>query len=67
MLFSKKYRRLLPLHLLLVITGVQVGELIKSDNFVLEETLCAGRNPTNLYCICYCCLFGSSSLLSSKK
>ncbi|NEZ89567.1 hypothetical protein [uncultured Weissella sp.] len=39
MLFSKKYRRWLPLHLLLVITGVQVGELIKSDNFVLEETL----------------------------
>ncbi|WP_238698976.1 hypothetical protein [Weissella paramesenteroides] len=24
---------------MLVITGVQVGELIKSDNFVLEETL----------------------------
>lgn len=39
MLFSKKYRRLLPLHLLLLIMGVQVGELIKSDNFVLEETL----------------------------
>ncbi len=39
MLFSKKYRRLLPLHLLLLIMGVQVGELIKSNNFVLEETL----------------------------
>lgn len=39
MLFSKKYRRLLPLHLLLLITSVQVGELIKSNNFVLEETL----------------------------
>lgn len=39
MLFSKKYRRLLPLHLLLLIMGVQVVELIKSNNFVLEETL----------------------------
>lgn len=39
MLFSTKYRRLWPLHLLLLITGVQVGELIKSNNFVLEETL----------------------------
>ena len=35
---SKKYRRLTPVHLLLLITGTEVVELVTSNQFNLGET-----------------------------
>ncbi|APS42739.1 hypothetical protein FOL01_1880 [Weissella jogaejeotgali] len=35
---SKKYRRLTPVHLLLLITGNEVVELVTSNQFNLGET-----------------------------
>lgn len=39
---SKKYRRLTPVHLLLLITGNEVVELVTSNQFNLGETF---QNP----------------------
>lgn len=39
MIFSKKYNRLIPLHLLLFIVSCRIPDLIKSDQFLLEETI----------------------------
>lgn len=39
MIFSNKYSRLIPLHLLLFIVSCRVPDLIKTDQFLLEESI----------------------------
>lgn len=39
MIFSNKYSRLIPLHLLLFIVSCNIPDLIKTDQFLLEESI----------------------------